>query len=295
MKVAHAGRDMRHTEIYESRGSLTQDREHYLWEMKRSDGLISTVINQPGRYLRAYVVALLKGYLPDTYPLPYPAIILVLALLGMIGLLKQRKFKELLFYLWGFGGYYLFLAFFLNMRDRYMFAAYPFILLAGGAGVAMAARLPLYFFNEWAQKTRAPWAPKILLFGLIVAFLFPGSIDLIKKQNSLDNTESFARLGQHLSRKIEKNAIIFDRTPHLSFFSGAIKATPPYAEIDDVLYFARKRGVNYWVISSSYVPSLRPQYTLLLDPNKSHEGLTPVTVYRASGDFIIVVYRIKSN
>jgi len=290
--LPHAGENIRYTKAYESVSSLTPDAELYLWEAEESPGLLSTIANQPRGYLKAYVATLLRGYLPDTYPLPYPTIILILALIGIIGLAKERKFNELLFIMWGFAGYYLFLTLFLNMRDRYMFPAYPFLLLVAGAGAAAVVKLPSYFIREEVQKTRVQWAGKVILFGFILAFLLPASAVLIKKQNALANTEFFERLGRDLSKKIEKGAVIFNRTPHLPYFSGGITASPPYAEIDDVLHFARKRGVEYWVVSSSYVPSLRPQFFPLLNPDRDHKGLMPVAVYKGSSEWIIVVYRI---
>jgi hypothetical protein len=85
---------------------------------------------------------------------------------------------------------------------------------------------------------------------------------------------------------------MFDRTQHIPFFSGGIATTPPYASIQDVLHFARKRGVDYWVVSNSYIPRMRPQYFPLLDPQKKHEGLVPVFVNSGGGGFILIVYKI---
>lgn len=290
--LPHAGENIHYTKTYESVSSLTPDAELYLWEAEESPGLLSIIAKEPSRYANAYVATLWTGYFPDTYPLPYPTIILIFALLGIIGLAKEKKFRELLFSIWGFGGYYLFLALFLNMRDRYMFPSYPFLLLTAGAGLATAVKLPSYFVRGGAQNAKVRWAAKVLLFGLMAGFLLSASAVLIKKQNSMANTEFFERLGRDLSKIIEKNAVMFDRTPHLAYFSGGIKASPPYAEIDKVLHFARKRGVDYWVVSSSYVPGLRPQYLPLLNPKKNHKGLKPEAAYSGKRGFIIVVYRI---
>jgi 4-amino-4-deoxy-L-arabinose transferase-like glycosyltransferase len=290
--VERAGGDVRYTRPYEAAASLTSDAECYAWEVDGSSGLFSTMANHPRRYINAYISTLFRGYLPDTYPLPYPAIISILVLVGVVALIREKKFAALLFCLWGFVGNYLFVALFLNVRDRYMFPAYPFLLLASGAGVAWIVRLPLYFLRQDAQKRRAQLAATGILFALIVAFLFPASVALVKKQNSLCNTEFLERLGRDLSKKIDKGAVMFDRTPHLPYFSGGISASPPYADIGDAIHFARTRGVDYWVVSSSYVPSLRPQFSPLLDPTKDHDGLVPVAVYKLSSNWIIVVYRI---
>lgn len=295
MKVKYVGKDMRNTEVYEARASLTSDKERYLWETGESPGLLSLMKKHPDQYIKAYVLTLLRGYLPDTYPLPYPIIIIILAIVGIIGMVKEKKFMEFLFFLWAFVGYYLFLTLFLTMRDRYMFPAYPFLLLAAGAGTATAVKFVSNLIGNLFQTKNAKGIANTFLFALIVASIFPASVALIREQSALANTAFFQHLGRHLSKRIEKNAVIIDRTPHLSFFSGGVKTTPPYAEIEDVLHFAKERGVNYWVVSSSYVPSLRPQYSPLLNPNQDHEGLEPVAVYKGRGDFIIIVYRIQSD
>lgn len=292
--VAKAGEDIRYTKTYEAATSLTPDVKRYLWEVEKSPGLLSTIANQPRGYLKAYVATLLRGYLPDTYPLPYPMIILILALIGIIGLAKERKFNELLFNMWGFAGYYLFLTLFLNTRDRYMFPAYPFLLLAAGAGAAAVVKLPSYFIREEVQKTRVQWAGKVILFGFILAFLLPASAVLIKKQNALANTEFFERLGRHLSKKIEKGAVIFNRTPHLPYFSGGISTSVPYSSIENVIKFGRNRGVRYWIVSSGYVPWLRPQFKILLKPSNKYEGLRTVAVYM-SGKYRVIVYEILAE
>ena len=139
------------------------------------------------------------------------------------------------------------------------------------------------------------WLAWGLIFALVAAILAPSSAALIEKQNQMARSRLFERLGRDLSKKIEKNAVMFDRVPHLAYFSGGINVNPPYAKIDDVLHFARNRGVSYWVVSSIYVPRLRPQYTPLLDPNADHNGLKPIAVYGEKGKLLIVVYRILSG
>jgi hypothetical protein len=289
--VARAGEDIRYTNAYERIVSLTSDAERYLWEVEESPGLLSTIVNHPRQYAKAYVATLFRGYLPDTYPLPYPTIILVLALLGVVGLVKERKFNELLFCLWGFGGYYLFLALFLNMRDRYMFTSYPLVLLVAGAGASTAVKWFCCFVKEENQKKRVQLLAKGFMLCLVAAILVPSSAALIKEQKKRASSQFFQSAGRILSKRIEKNAVMFDRTPHLAYFSGGIKTSPPYAEIKDILHFARKRGVSYWVVSSIYVPRLRPQYAPLLNPSRHHDGLKPVAVYDGK-EFMIIVYRI---
>ena len=290
--IIQAGDDTRYTEGYESESALSENMDFYKWEIAESNSLFSLMVKQPIRYLSAYGATLSGGYLPDTYPLPYPPIIIILAVLGMIGLTWKRKFRALLFCLWGFGGYYLFLALFLNLRDRYMFPVYPFLLCLSGFGVTTIVAVLEKSIHSDSFKRFMRRVALVIMFCAILLFTIPASISLIKTQNAMANTMVLELLGSKISQRIEKPAIIFDRTPHLAFFSGGVAVTPPYAEISDVVRFARKRGVTYWIISNSYVPRLRPQFAPLLNPYNEHDGLEPVAVYRNDNNFLVIVYKI---
>lgn len=289
--LAKVGEDVRYTRAYEAGASLTPDAECYVWEVKESPGLLSTIANHPRQYIKAYIATILRGYLPDTYPLPYPVIILILALVGVIALVREKKINELIFCLWGFIGYYLFLALFLNMRDRYMFLAYPVILILAGGGASAVARLVPKLFKNPQTNRKAGWAASTAIIVLCVILLLPASAGLIKKQNAMANIDLFMRLGNDLSQRIQKNALIFDRTPHLAYFAGGISTSVPYSSIKNVIKFGRNRGVRYWIVSSGYVPWLRPQFKILLKPSNKYEGLKTVAVYM-SDKYRVIVYEI---
>jgi len=288
---AKAGEDERYTRAYEAGASLTPDAELYVWEVKGSPGLLSTIANHPRQYMKAYIATILSGYLPDTYPLPYPVIILILALVGVIALVREKKINELIFCLWGFMGYYLFLALFHNMRDRYMFLAYPVILIVAGGGASALARLVPKLFKNPQTSRKAGWATSTAIIVLCVALLLPASVGLIKEQNAMANIDLFMRLGNDLSQRIQKHALIFDRTPHLAYFAGGISTSVPYSSIENVIKFGRNRGVRYWIVSSGYVPWLRPQFKTLLKPSNKYEGLRTVAAYM-SDKYRVIVYEI---
>ncbi|MFC1524210.1 phospholipid carrier-dependent glycosyltransferase [Thermodesulfobacteriota bacterium] len=291
-RMKEAGGDYRHTEDYEAIQALTPDAAKYVWENDDSPSMLTLIRQNPGNYLKAYFTTLLRGYLPDTYPLPYPYIILFFAAIGLVGLLMQKKFTGLLFCLWGFGGYYLFLVLYLNMRDRYMFPAYPFLLLLAGAGAAMIAQLLLNQLNRFKKTGWLELAPTVAVFLVLALLLAPASFKLIKIQNqSAQSVVGLNNMGIDLAKRIEKNALIFDRTAHLPYFAGGIFCYLPYAEIDEVVRFARLRGVQYWVISSSYVLRVRPQFRPLLNPNVKHAGLQPIAVYPLGNRHLTVVYK----
>jgi len=291
-RLSIAGKDQRYTKEYESRyEGLTQDAKNFFWEVEKTPGLLTTFVKYPVPFFKAYIKTVLNGYLPDTYPLPYPPIVLLLTAAGIIALIKTRRFNKLIFCLWTFGGYYFFLALFHNMRDRYMFPAYTIILIAAGAGASAIAGLVPNLFEDLKTRRTAGRVAFTAIVVLCVALLLPASAGLIKKQNAMTNIDLFMRLGNDLSQRIQKNALIFDRTPHLAYFAGGISISVPYSSIENVIKFGRNRGVRYWIISTGYVPWLRPQFKTLLKLSNKYEGLRTVAVYM-SDKYRVIVYEI---
>ena len=291
-RMAQEGQDDRYTADYEAQhAELTPDGRKFLWEAAAKESMTSLILQHPETYLKSYWATVRRGYLADTYPLPYPAIVLIMSLAGIIGLLARKSFRKLFFCLWGFGGYYLFLALFFNMRDRYMFPAYPLLLLAAGIGAAEILRTA----DAVSKKTWRPVNDTILqgiLYCTIIGTLLPSSIQLIGKQNEMANNDTVYRLGRDIAEKIDKQAVMFARSPSVPFFAGAAFSTVPYAPLDDTIRFARTRGVDYWEVSTSYIPGLRPQFISLLNPWTGHPGLQPVAVYGTNPANILIIYRI---
>ena len=122
--------------------------------------------------------------------------------------------------------------------------------------------------------------------------MLPSTLPFIDKQKKSADQSFFIDVGRDLSRRISPGSIMIDRTPHLPFYSGAIRTSPPYAEVDDVIGFCKTRGIRYWVVSTFYVPSLRPQFSSLLDPGRAPDGIKPVAIYNAGGNHRIIIYEI---
>lgn len=290
--LTQPGTDLRYTPSSEAVASLTPDAEKFIWEIEESSGLFTMVLQQPVAFMKAYMTTVIKGYLPDTYPLPYPSIILFLSFMGFVGLIVKKRYRVVLFCTWSFVGYYLFLALFLNMRDRYMFPVLPFLVILAGAGVWYISEFVLSHVKDEAKKIPFGWVSAAVVIVLASAFLFSSSFNLIKEQNRRADFSFWNKLGKDIGRKIEPGAVMIDRTPHIPFFAGAIRTSPPYANVADVIHFAKKRGIKYWVVSNNYVPSLRPQFSALLNPERIPAGLKPVAVYRLQRGGRIIVYEI---
>ncbi|MCF6290515.1 MAG: glycosyltransferase family 39 protein [Desulfobacterales bacterium] len=290
--LAKAGAETRYSREYESRDALAPDAEHFIWEQEPGQGVFSMMRSHPGPYARAYFNTLFQGYLADTAELPYPVPVLILVLLGLVAWILRRKYREILFCLWGFGGYYLFLALFLNLRDRYMFSAYLFLLLAAAAGGAVLIDLAVGSPHGERPRGKKRRIRAILLYGILCLTMLPGTLSFIRTQNSWDNRYLFEELGARIGQDIEANALVFDRTSHVPFYAGAVTATLPAGRIEDIIHFARVRGIKYWIASSRYIPALRPGLAPLLDFKDPPAGLELVNAYVDKYRQLTVVYHI---
>ena len=110
----------------------------------------------------------------------------------------------------------------------------------------------------------------------------------------MSKTSLLFSLGEQIAPKIEEGAVIFDRNPHLTFFSGGVPTFVPYAEIDQVIKFGQITGVKYWIIESGYVPRLRPQFLSLLDPSMAPDALRPVAGF-SNNNYRLIVYEILTE
>ncbi len=290
--LAVAGAETRYTDAYESLDAITEDGLQYRWEREPEIGLGAIIARNPVQYLRAYLATLWRGFLPDTYPLPYPAVVLFFVLVGGIGLAVKRRFAALFFSLWVYGGYYFFIALFLNFRDRHMFPVLPVILLVAGVGLAKSMDVICGCVkNEDLRRRVTPVLRGVLLAGVFLVF-FPKALALMDDVNDTNSLVMLEQVGGEIAGHVEKDAVFFDRTAGFTFFSGGLWAAVPYAEIDEVVRFARERGVGYWIVSRFYVPELRPQFLPLLDPSLRHQGLEPITQFNSGEEVFFVVYRI---
>jgi len=206
-------------------------------------------------------------------------------------LLAHKSLKKLFFCLWGFGGYYLFLALFFNMRDRYMFPAYPFLLLTAGVGATETLRTTSNLLKKTWNRGRERIIEGVLYISIITTLL-PQSMELISKHTEDGSLSSMYNWGKDISKRVEPQSVMFARSPHLPFFAGTIFSSVPYASLDKTTRFGQSRGVKYWLASSSYIPRLRPQFLPLLNPRIKHPGLEPVAVYGTDPRNIHIIYKI---
>jgi len=280
-----AGSDLRFTKTGESRSALNREGKSYVFETleKRNNpvsSLVSVMVHEPFPYFKAYIKTAAGGLIRDTRDIPYPPVILIFALTGVFFMAARRKIRELLFLIWIFCGFYLFLALFHNLRDRYMFPVLPVLILLAGAGASFLLDRLSRRIGEVRAGVSLPAMGAMFLTVILFAFLYPASRKLVSEVNSSYDMGYYRAMHKELSSRIDPGSRMFDRMPHRAFFSGAGRALVPYDSIERVVEFGRLRGVRYWIVSWDYVPRLRPMFAPLLeDPDRYAHLLRKIAVY----------------
>jgi 4-amino-4-deoxy-L-arabinose transferase-like glycosyltransferase len=292
----HAGTDIRYTAEREAVNSLTPDGRNYLFEIPGpvgQPGFISKLSGHPVKFLHAYITTVTGGLIRDTRDLPYPLIILILGLTGTIRLLNRRKIRGLAFIWLMYGGFYLFLGLFHNMRDRYMFPVLSLLVILSGAGASFI----IVWVSERGVKIKAGTNIQMVgaaaLSALIFAFLFPAATQLVENVNTRYDMGYYRAMHDELAPLVESGSYIFDRFPHRPFFAGARRALVPYDSIERVIEFGRYRGVRYWIVSDDYVGRFRPMFRpLLTEPERYAGDLKPLAVFGDEGSMKTILFKI---
>jgi hypothetical protein len=283
----NAAINMPFTEKAGGESSLALDGRKSVLEDEESSALspaityhVNRIIDKPIPFIKNYIKVLFSGYRQDTRPLPYPGIILFLALSGFLILAFKRETKKILFLSWIFGGFFLFLALFGTPPDRYMFPVFPILLIIAGGGAALLAQQT----SKLAQRKGFTFLTEPVFICVIIVstftFLFPAATTLIKSVNSAYNMGYYRAMQDELSPKIEPGAYIFDRNPHRAFFGGGYFVRTPDTSIKEVIKSGQSRGVRYWIVSSDYVGELYSQFlSLLTNPENYRDYLKPLGVY----------------
>jgi hypothetical protein len=283
----NAAINMPFTEKAGGESSLALDGRKSVLEDEESSALspaityhVNRIIDKPIPFIKNYIKVLFNGYRQDTRPLPYPGIILFLALSGFLILAFKRETKKILFLSWIFGGFFLFLALFGTPPDRYMFPVFPILLIIAGGGAALLAQQT----SKLAQRKGFTFLTEPVFICVIIVstftFLFPAATTLIKSVNSAYNMGYYRAMQDELSPKIEPGAYIFDRNPHRAFFGGGYFVRTPDTSIKEVIKSGQSRGVRYWIVSSDYVGELYSQFlSLLTNPENYRDYLKPLGVY----------------
>jgi 4-amino-4-deoxy-L-arabinose transferase-like glycosyltransferase len=100
---------------------------------------------------------------------------------------------------------------------------------------------------------------------------------------------AYRTAGLALRGTLPAGSHIIARKRQIPFYAGGVWEWLPFAELDEVLAYARSHNAGYLVLDEFTTPTLRPQLAYLLDPANAPDNLTPVYIDQAGG---VVVYRL---
>jgi len=99
--------------------------------------------------------------------------------------------------------------------------------------------------------------------------------------------------GQWLKEQGESDIRIMSREASTAYYGGGTLIMLPYASLQDVLDYAKRRQVDYLVISRPIVEKLRPQLKELLEPDQVGSGLKEVYRLGAGTDRDTIIYKLE--
>ncbi len=99
-------------------------------------------------------------------------------------------------------------------------------------------------------------------------------------------------LGLWLKNAERPGGTVMAATPVVSYYAGAGFEVLPYAGVDDMLRYARYKGVKYLVVDRAEIPTFRPQLTRLLNPARRQPGLDLVKSLHEGSSHAIFLYRL---
>jgi len=78
-------------------------------------------------------------------------------------------------------------------------------------------------------------------------------------------------VGQVLKEKLPPGSKMMDREPFITYYAGGRYVVIPFEPYERIINFARYNGVDYLVIDSTIIQTLRPQLNFLI----SGKGVSP--------------------
>jgi hypothetical protein len=109
----------------------------------------------------------------------------------------------------------------------------------------------------------------------------------------MPNNRIAKEMGLWIRENMSPQPSIMSRKPFISFYAEGNWILTPYASIEEVLDFARFKGIDLLALDSRYVMIARPFLIPLLDFTRPRKDLQYVHhIYDPPGRRIIVVYRV---
>lgn len=99
-------------------------------------------------------------------------------------------------------------------------------------------------------------------------------------------------LGLWLGQMAGQERTVMAATPIVSYYAGAAFEVLPYADLDDVLRYARHKRAEFLVADAHEIRTHRPQLAMLLTPDRRHPGLELMKALHEGTPDAIYLYRL---
>jgi len=225
------------------------------------------------------------------YGFVLPSILLMLAGVGLFSRPWAGEHgRNAFFVMTFFAGSFSFLL--THVQARFLYSAMPFAL----PWVAEGWRRTEVWARESLPGGEASWPTRRRLATALVGVVVVG-LTVIHLVPSVRLTGGLWAEHRELGWWIKENApagtTVMAATPVVSFYAASRFEVLPYAEVDDVIRYARHKGVDYLVADRAEIPTFRPQLTRLLNPARPHPGLELVKSLHDRTSHAIFLYRVR--
>jgi 4-amino-4-deoxy-L-arabinose transferase-like glycosyltransferase len=264
-------------------GALDSDRKGFALSMKEADKNTKESLSEfSHRYVRN-VITTFTEQLPHVFSPWILLLVLVGVVFGVRG--KETPYPYLYLSIWLLPPLLLYPA--LIVWPRYFAPLNAILLIIASKGAETVACWVANLLR--IKKKRA-----ILIVVTIVILAL--SVETVKTGirwiRVMPNNRMAKEMGLWIKENHSPRPSIMSRKPFISFYAEGSWILTPYADIEDVLSFARFKGTDLLALDSRYVMVARPLLIPLMEFMRPHKGLEYVHHIYDPGKRIIVLFRV---
>jgi len=183
--------------------------------------------------------------------------------------------------------------------ERYIAAILPLLLIWTGYGLELLGRwfvgtadnlIGAPLAEHSGKWRRALWALPVALVLLYSAAIAPG---VWARTSAGSYRAAHKTAGLWLREVASPDTVVMARYPAIAFHAGTRWVATPNAGYEQVLRYARKKGVAYWAIDERETHKLRPQFAPLIEGPPPPE-MELVWRYNEGGE-ALVIYRLRAQ
>jgi len=185
--------------------------------------------------------------------------------------------------------------------DRYIAVILPLLMIWLAHGLVIFADWLVgtvrNLFTPSPAAEAQPWARRhTVLWALPVAavlLFFVAVTPRVWARTALGSYRpAHKAIGLWLQNKVSRDTVIMARYPAIAFHADARWVPTPNATYDEIMHYARVKGVRYWVLDELETASLRPQLGFLVQEGGQPPAELRLTYTMTSEGKKLVVYEL---